>query len=126
MVQILFIYWMTLVALFTTPAAAPSPAERAGIGRDYCNIYGAVYLELNPMYRNTATATVFLKEDEAFADLVVYRENNKLFADGTGIWYITPSKAFADHVLYVTDQRHLANFTVYFTDVRSSAICREQ
>lgn len=126
MMQILFVCWMTLLPSFTAPAVAPAPAAEAGIGRDYCNIYGAVYLETNPMYRNTATATVFLKEDEAFADLVVYRENNKLFADGTGIWYITPSKAFADHILYVTDQRHLADFTVYFTDVRSSAICREQ
>lgn len=122
MMQIVLIGWITLLSLFTTPA----PAEKAVGGKNYCNIYGAVYLETNPMYRNTATATVFLKEDEAFADMVVYRENNKLFADGTAIWYITPSKAFADHILYVTDQRHQADITVYFTDVRSSAICREQ
>lgn len=94
-------------------------------GKSYCHVYGSVYLERNPMYKNTASAIVFLDEEEAFANLVVYRESNKLFADGPAIWYITPSKAFANHILYVTDKRHEADFTVFFTDVRSSATCRD-
>lgn len=111
--------------MFKSPAVAPAATSEASIGRDYCDIYGSVYLERDPRYKNTASKIVFLNEEEAFANLVVYRENNKLFADGRGIWFITPTKAFADHILYVTDQRLQADFTVYFTDVRSSATCRD-
>lgn len=123
--QILFIFWLALLPLFTSPVTVPAPASRASVDRDYCDIYGAVYLERDPRHKNTASRIVFLGEEEAFANLVVYRENNKLFADATGIWFITPNKAFANHILYVTDQRHQADFTVYFTDVRSSATCRD-
>ncbi|RDV14066.1 hypothetical protein DXT99_15975 [Pontibacter diazotrophicus] len=123
--RIYFIFWMALLPLFNSPATAPAPAREAIVERDYCDIYGAVYLERDPRYKNDASKIVYLNEEEAFANLVVYRENNKLFADGTGIWFITPSKAFANHILYVTEQRHQADFTVYFTDMRSSATCRD-
>lgn len=123
--QILFIFWMALLPLISTPPVAPAPTGEVSVDRDYCDIYGAVYLERDPRYKNTASKIVFLNEEEAFANMVVYRENNKLFADGTAIWYITPNKAFANHILYVTDQRYQADFTVYFTDVRSSATCRD-
>lgn len=106
-------------------APVAKPAASVGVDRDFCRVYGAVYLERDPKYRNTASHTVFLNEDEAFADMVVYREGNKLFADATAVWYITPTKAFADHVLYVTDKRNFADFTVHFTDVRAYATCRE-
>lgn len=123
--QILFIFWIALLPIFNSPAVAPAAASKASVGRDYCDIYGSVYLERDPRYKNTASRIVFLNEEEAFANMVVYRENNKLFADGRAIWFITPTKAFANHILYVTDQRHQADFTVYFTDVRSSATCRD-
>ncbi|WP_242920814.1 DUF6150 family protein [Pontibacter liquoris] len=121
--QILFTLWLALMPL-CLPAPPAAPAKTT-VAKGYCNIYGSVYLERDPKYKNQAAYTVFLNEDEAFANMIVYRENNKLFADGTAIWYLTPSKAFADHVLYVTDNRNLADFTVHFTDVRSFAACRE-
>lgn len=114
---------LALLPLFTSPA--PAPAAPKAAGPSFCKIYGSVYLERDPKYRNDASHTVFLGDDEAFASMVVFKENNKLFADATAVWYITPKKAFADHVLYVTDNRNLANFTVHFTDVRSFAACRE-
>ncbi len=123
--QILFIGWMALFPFLKTPAAAPVAASEARLGKSYCHVYGAVYLERNQMYKNRTSATVFLNEDEAFANMVVFRESNKLFADGPAIWYITPNKAFANHILFVTDQRYQADFTVHFTDVRSSATCRD-
>ncbi|MFD3002135.1 DUF6150 family protein [Pontibacter toksunensis] len=123
--HLLFIFWIALLPMFNSPAAAPAAAGETRFGRDYCDIYGSVYLERDPKYKNTASRIVFLNEEEAFANMVVYRENNKLFADGRAIWFVTPTKAFADHILYVTDQRHQADFTVYFTDVRSSATCRD-
>ena len=123
--QILITFWLSLVPLILTPKAAPVAAKEAAIARDYCKIYGAVYLERDPKYKNTAAHTVFLNEEEAFANMIVYRENNKLFADATAIWYLTPNKAFADHILYVTDNRNFADFSVHFTNVRSFATCRE-
>ena len=125
MISILFAGWLALLPVGKTPAAAPVPASEIRAAKNYCHVYGAVYLERDPRYKNTASAIVFLNEEEAFANMVVYRENNKLFADGPGIWYITPHKAFANHILYVTDQRNLADFTVFYTDVRSSATCRD-
>lgn len=125
MIQILFVCWIALLPLFTTPATAPAPVSEISAAKDYCHVYGAVYLERDPRYKNTASAIVFLNEDEAFANMLVYRENNKLFADGPGIWYITPHKAFANHILFVTEQRNQADFTVFYTDVRSSATCRD-
>lgn len=125
MMQILWMGWMALLPHFVTPATAPAPVSGVSAAKDYCHVYGAVYLERDPRYKNTASAIVFLNEEEAFANLVVYRENNKLFADGPGIWFITPHKAFANHILYVTDQRYQADFTVFYTDVRSSATCRD-
>ncbi|MDX5436421.1 MAG: DUF6150 family protein [Pontibacter sp.] len=123
--QILFTFWLSLVPLFLTPKATPVAAKEVTAVRDYCKIYGAVYLERDPKYKNTAAYTVFLNEEEAFANMIVYRENNKLFADATAIWYLTPNKAFADHILYVTDNRNFADFSVHFTNVRSFAACRE-
>ncbi|WP_237587075.1 hypothetical protein [Pontibacter russatus] len=125
MMYLLFTSWLALFPVFRTPATAPAPASTFSAAKDYCHVYGAVYLERDPRYKNTASAIVFLNEEEAFANMVVYRENNKLFADAPAIWYITPHKAFANHILYVTDQRNLADFTVFYTDVRSSAICRD-
>jgi hypothetical protein len=119
---IVFTFWLALLPFLSPDAPAPEPAI---VSNDYCRIYGSVYLERDPKYRNEASHTVFLGEEEAFADMVVYRENNKLFADATAVWYITPSKAFADHILYVTDNRNLADITVHFTTVRSFAACRE-
>ena len=118
---ILFTFWLALLPFFK-PAATPVSLVA---GNDHCRIYGSVYLERDPKYKNDARYTVFLNEDEAFADMVVYRENNKLFADATAVWYITPKKAFADHILFVTDNRNLADITVHFTTVRSFATCRE-
>ncbi|WP_018479885.1 DUF6150 family protein [Pontibacter roseus] len=118
---LLLTLWLALLPTIAVPAP---PAQPAAVSQDICRIYGSVYLERDPKYRNTASHTVFLGDDEAFATMVVYRENNKLFADGTAIWYITDKKAFADHILYVTDNRNFADFTVHFTSVRSYAACR--
>jgi len=115
---ILLALWISLLP-YTGLALAPE------VARNHCQVYGAVYLERNPLYKNTASHVVYLGEEEAFADMVVYRESNKLFADAPAVWFVTPNKAFADHVLYVTEQRHQADFTVFFTDVRSFATCRD-
>ncbi len=118
------IFSLLLLPFFSVPASEPVTTPVVA-NRDYCKIYGAIYLEHDSKFKNTASHTVFLGEEEAFANLVVFKEKNKLFADDAGLWYITPNKAFADHVLFVTENRNLAAFSVHFTEVRSLAACRE-
>ena len=120
---ILFALFLSLLA--PAEASEAALASKEIVINDYCKIYGSVYLERDPKYKNTASYTVFLGEEEVYANMIVYRESNKLFADDTAIWYITPTKAFADHILYVTDNRNLADFSVHYTTVRSYASCRE-
>ncbi|UOQ73846.1 DUF6150 family protein [Hymenobacter cellulosilyticus] len=105
---------------FVAPAAAPVGSI------DPCRIYGSIYLETDPNRRSYCFATVYLEPDEAFADLLVYQEDNKLFADKAGFWYQTPTRDFADYVLFVTDKRALADFYIYYTKSRSFAGCRKQ
>jgi Family of unknown function (DUF6150) len=122
----------TLVSalLWWQPAAAPKAplapkvAHTAGFA-DPCKLYGAVYLERDPRRRGFCSATVYVEQQEAFANLVVYQEANKLFADKAGLWYITDARDFADFTVLVTDNRSFADFGIFYTKVRSFAGCRK-
>jgi len=91
-----------------------------------CRIYGSVFLETNPSRRGFCFATVYVEPEEAFCDVMVYREDNKLFADKAGFWYLATGPNFADYVLFVTENRALADFSIHYTTVRSYAGCRKQ
>jgi len=92
---------------------------------DFCRIYGSVFLTSDPKYKSLARYVVYLETEEAFANLVVFKEENKLFADKPGLWYPAPAHDFADHVLFVTTNRAFADFSVFYTKSRSFAGCRE-
>jgi len=89
-----------------------------------CKIYGSVYLENDPSRRNSCFAVVYIEPEEAFADLLVYNENNKLFADKAGLWCPADNREFADYSLYVTTDRSRADFAIHYTKVRSFAGCK--
>lgn len=112
---------------FAAPPRVPlmSPATVVG-SIDPCRIYGSVYLERDPRRRGFCFATVYLEPEEAFADLLVYPETNKLFADRAGLWYSTEARDFADYALFVTDNRNLADFSFQYTKVRNYAGCRQR
>jgi len=97
-----------------TPAGSVEP----------CKIYGSVYLENDPGRRNSCFAVVYIEPEEAFADLLVYNENNKLFADKAGLWCPADNRQFADYSLYVTTDRSRADFAIHYTKVRSFAGCK--
>ena len=123
--MLVFITFLTGLLAFAQPEIIkPEPAEEVVQNDRHCRIYGSVYLERDPGRRSYASYTIFVDEEEAFADISVFKEDNKLFADKAGLWYITPNRAFADHVLFVTENRAFADFSVYFTDIRSFAGCR--
>ena len=96
-----------------TTASPPPP--------DVCSLKGSVYVTDNP---NRAHFYVFVEEFEGSADLSVYPEENKLFADQPGLWYYTEQEAFSDFVVYFTDNKSSADFSIYYTDVASFAGCR--
>jgi hypothetical protein len=88
---------------------------------DVCRIFGAVYEEKNPRY---ADYRVHVEESEDFSDLVVFRQDNRLFADRAGLWFFTDKKEFADFSVYFDKQRGTADFSISFTDTESFAGCR--
>jgi hypothetical protein len=101
------------------------PAKAAPVGGvEPCKIFGSIYLETDPRLRGNCFATVYIEPEEAFADVLVYQESNKLFADKAGLWYPAENRAFADYSLYVTTDRNLAQFSVHYIKVRSFAGCK--
>lgn len=93
---------------------------------DPCKVYGSIYLETDPTRRSGCFGIVYVEPDQAFADLLVFKEENKLFADKAGLWAEAPNRDFADYVLFVTPTRGLADFTIHYTPVRSFAGCKTQ
>ncbi len=99
--------------------------KKASREPEFCRIYGSVYLTSDPKYKSLARYIVYLEPEEAFANLVIFKEENKLFADKPGLWYPAPAHDFADYVLFVTTNRAFADFSVHYTKARSFAGCKE-
>ena len=110
-----------LTALLTL---APAKAPAAG-SLEPCKIFGQVYLETDPSRRSYCYGTVYVEPEEAFADVVIFKEDNKLFADKAGLWADAPARDFADYVLLVTTDRSRADFAIHYTKVRSFAGCKK-
>ncbi len=91
-----------------------------GQGFDACQLYGVVYITENP---NEANFRVYLEDSEAFADLVVFLEENRLMADESGVWHISNIPAFANFSIYFERSRGLADFSIFYTDILSFAGC---
>ncbi len=106
------------------PFAVSSHALRTG-PLEPCKIYGSVYLETDPSRRSYCYGTVYVEPEEAFADVLVFKEDNKLFADKAGLWADAPARDFADYVLLVTTDRSRADFAIHYTKVRSFAGCKK-
>ncbi len=122
---------LSLFSFLGPQAAAPiknlsvESIHRVNPEPDFCRIYGSVYLTSDPKYKSLARYIVYLEPEEAFANLAVFKEENKLFADKPGLWYPAPAHDFADHVLFITTNRAFADFSVFYTKSRSFAGCKE-
>ncbi|MFD2718696.1 hypothetical protein ACFST9_08210 [Hymenobacter monticola] len=120
---------LLLTALLATAPAPPVAAPAAKVTHvagplEPCKIFGSVYLETDPARRSYCYGTVYVEPEEAFADVLVFRENNKLFADKPGLWADAPARDFADYVLLVVKDRSRADFSIHYTTVRSFAGCK--
>lgn len=118
-----FLLWV-LPAIFVSAESPAFPKKAAAPVPDFCRVYGSVYLERDPKRQAGTQFTIYEETEDAFANLVVYKEENKLFADEPGLWYLAPNRDFADFVIFVSPNRNLADFGVYFTKTRSFAGCK--
>lgn len=115
-----------LPILFLSLLLSPEQVRPTAGKPDVCRIYGRVYLDKGqPRDIGIPYFVVYQEKNDAFADLVVFKEDNRLFADGPGLWYVTEERGLADFILYVTDRRGFADFTFQYTDARSFAGCKE-
>ena len=102
-------------------AAPPTSSSPDGVAApEVCELQGSVYLEPVAAF---ADHQVLVREVEAFADLVVYKEEAARYADRPGHWYLTEVKAFADFSIHVEEVEALADFTIAYTTFRSAAGC---
>ena len=85
-----------------------------------CKIYGSIYLEKDP---KKADFIVFVETSEAFSDLMVYKQSNRLFADQAGLWYMTEKREIADFRIYLKEEKRGSDFTICYTTTESFAGC---
>lgn len=113
LIILLSLWWLGGTSLGGTPQTAPP--------QELCKLKGSVYVTDR---REEAHFLVYIEDYETSADLVVFAEENRLFADQPGVWHFTDKPAFADFRIYLTDSRAFADFTIAYTDVASFAGCR--
>src|SRR5690349_15775103 len=110
--SITFLLWI-LPVVFVSAGNSIPPQKPAVAAPDFCRIYGSVYFERDPRKKSGTQYTIYEESEEAFANLVVYKEDNKLFADAPGLWHEASNRDFADFVVFVSPNRNLADFGVY-------------
>jgi hypothetical protein len=87
----------------------------------WCQLKGPVFVDTNPariQYR------VYIEESESFADMLVFKAQNVLFADAPGKWYFTPSRAEANIFIMIVKDRSQADFSIHFIETESFAGCQ--
>lgn len=88
---------------------------------NYCNIYGTIY-ETDKPYE--AHFKVYEEGSEAFAKIIVFEEENRLYSTKPGYWTFVEDRDLADFIVYFTDDARDAEFSVYFTRFESFAGCQ--
>jgi hypothetical protein len=104
---------LTILVVMATPLLAQQ--------RDFCDLYGAVMIEKN---LSQAQYKVYIEKSEAFADLPVFQTANGLFADRSGLWYMTASRAQAKFTIAIVAEKSMADFSIFYIDNESFAGCR--
>lgn len=110
-----------LLPLFMGSISAPKESEK--VPRELCEIFGYVYLEQDP--RRGADYTYYVEESEFSSDLVVFWQENPLYASSSGLWYETKDPFEAHFTLRRTKKRSEADFIVYFTEYEYRAGCSQ-
>ncbi|TAG50803.1 MAG: hypothetical protein EAZ27_14170 [Cytophagales bacterium] len=97
-------------------------SEAQIVGRvDVCKIYGKIYIVDQ---KHLADYKVYEEETESFANLTVFKQENRFYADKNGQWFITKDKREADFWIYMTEQKGQSDFTIAYTPTESFAGCK--
>ncbi len=97
-----------------------STGNKTTIG--HCDLRGAVFVE--PVDRNLAQYSVFIEETESFAEMLIFKENSRTYADRPGLWYFVENRGLADFVIFYEDEPGYADFSIFFTETASFAGCQ--
>ena len=116
-------FLLSFLLFFSPPAPGRAVAPTGSV--EPCKIFGSIYLENDPRRANSCFAVVYVEPEQAFADVLVFNETNKLFADKAGLWCPSENREFADFTLFVTTDRSRADFAIHYTKVRSYAGCKQ-
>ena len=109
-----------MIWLVFLPLAGYVPGDGMTRQSDPCNLYGSVFIETN---KRRADYIIYQEKSEVFADLKVFKEDNKLLADDQGLWFFTENKDFADFTIYFETDPANVDFTIFYTDVAVYAGC---
>jgi hypothetical protein len=112
--QRLVIYSILFILLTSFKTVAPKP--------NVCNLYGSIYVEENQAF---ADYKVYLEKSAAFADLQVCQVTARAFANKPGLWYNEPTRAFAKIKIAFVDSRAFADFSIAYTDSPAFAGCKK-
>lgn len=112
------IYNIFIVSL---PLIMCSSTIRKRVSEDYCSTYGIIYFVDK---QNQADLIIKLESDESIANMLVYKEDNRLMADTDGVWYITDNPALAKYRVFMTNNAQIADFTVCYIEDRAFAGCQ--
>lgn len=88
--------------------------------RSWCAIQGGVFVEKEA---TRAQYRVFVEDSESFADLLVFKAPNLLFADKPGLWFMATSPAQAEVRIFFVKERNQADFSIFYIDNESFAGC---
>ena len=86
----------------------------------YCSLRGSVYIAEE---RGQADYIAFLEDSEAFADFLVFEEENRLYATEEGVWFFVENRGIADFSIYLTKSKGEADFIFAYTDSPTFAGC---
>jgi hypothetical protein len=86
----------------------------------YCSLRGSVYIAEE---RGQADFVAYLEDSEAFADFLVFEEENRLYATDEGVWFFVENRGIADFSIYLTKSKGEADFVFAYTDSPTFAGC---
>ena len=115
--MLIFAFVFSLLSWLVPAFSAPAAPQRI----DPCSVYGAVYFEKS---RSQSDFSIYIEQETGMGQLTVFKEDNKLFADQAGLWYVVDEPSFANYVVHITKDRGLADFSINYTTTRSFAGCR--
>lgn len=113
LIHSLFIVLLSLVVCSST--------IRKRVSEDYCSTYGIIYFVDK---QHQADLIIKLESDESIANMLVFKEDNRLMADTDGVWYITDNPALAKYRVFITKDAQIADFTVCYIEDRAFAGCQ--